>query len=38
VTLGYVDRALLGQERLSATERASLRAQQARALAKLGRV
>jgi len=36
--LGYVDRALLGQDRLSATERASLRAQQARALAKLGRV
>ena len=36
--LSYADRALLAQDRLSATERASLRTQQARALAKLGRV
>jgi hypothetical protein len=36
--LSYADRAFLAQDRLTATERASLRTQQARALAKLGRV
>jgi hypothetical protein len=36
--LTYADRALLAQDRLTATERASLRTQQARALARMGRV